>query len=302
MFDAPDSGRPTPPAATEPAPAPPHGRGRRVDVGGRRLHVACAGPADARPPVLLEAGGFGVGADWAVVQARLSDRRRTLAYDRAGLGLSDPGPEPRDAAAVVDDLQALLAAVNLRGPYILAAHSSAATYVQLFALRRPEAVCGLVLVDAIPAEAMADRKVTERLKGAERFAGLAPLAARFGLLRAADGLAGDPIGLPEAAAAERRAAFASERHNHWAAAEARAQLRDGERVRAAGELSRELPVAVVTSVGDAVLREHMEAPARRSRRGWAEHVEGANAATLLGRHADAVVRAVDHVARLGRGR
>lgn len=293
MFDAPEPLSDAPAVAAEPPPA----RGRLVDVGGRRLHVTCDGPADARPPVLLESGGFGVGADWAVVQGKLAETRRTLAYDRAGLGLSDPAGEPRDAAAIVDDLQALLAATNLRGPYILVAHSTAAAYAQLFALRRPEATCGLVLIDAIPVEAMSDRKVAERVRGSERFAGLAPMAARFGLLRAADGLAGDPIGLPEAAAAEKRAAFRSERHNHWGAVEAREQLRDGELVRDAGELSRELPVAVVTSIGDTALRDHLEAPARRSRRGWAEHVEGANSATLLGRHAGAVVRAIEHVAR-----
>ena len=293
MFDADEPATALPSVAAEPPPA----RGAMVDLGGRRLHVTCEGPADGRPPILLEAGGFGIGADWAVVQTRLA-ARRTLAYDRAGLGLSDPAEAPRDASAIIDDLQALLAVVNLRGPYILVAHSSAAAYAQLFALRRPEAVCGLVLVDAIPAEAMADRKVIERVRGAEWFAGFAPWAARVGLLKAADPLAGDPIGLPEAAAAEKRAAFVSERHNHWAAAELQAQLQDGELVRAMGELSRELPVAVVSSVGDAALREHMEAPARRSRRGYAELVEGANSATLLGRHADAVVRAVEHVARL----
>ena len=234
MFDAPDSDQPAPAVSAGPGPA----RGRMFDVGGRRLHVTCDGPRDGRPPILLEAGSFGVGADWARVQEKLARTRRTLAYDRAGLGLSDPGPEPRDADAVVDDLQALLAATNLRGSYILVGHSTAAAYVQLFALRRPEAVCGLVLIDAIPAEAMGDRKVAERVRGAERFAGLAPWAARMGLLRAADGLAGDPIGLPEVAAAEKRAAFASERHNHWGAVEAREQLRDGETVRAFARTAR----------------------------------------------------------------
>lgn len=295
MFDAADLAAETAPAvAAGPAPAAE----ARVSIGERALHVVLEGPADGRPTVILEAGAFGIAADWAVVQPRCAARLRCLAYDRAGLGRSDPGPEPRDAAAVVDDLQALLAAMNLRGPYVLVAHSLAASHAQLFALRRPEAVVGLVLVDAIPPQAMADRKVAERVKGSEWFAGFAPLAARLGLLRAADPLAGDPIGLPEAAAAAKRAAFRDEAHNHWAAAEAREQLKDGEAARAAGELSRELPVAVIHSVGDAGLREHLEAPARRSRRGYAELVEGANSATILGpRHADAVLRGIDHVAR-----
>ncbi len=237
-----------------------------------------------------------------MVQGRLADERLTLAYDRAGLGASDPGSEPRDCAAVVDDLQALLAALNARGPYVLCAHSTAAAYAQLFALRRPEAVSGLVLVDPVPPAAMADRRMLDRLRGSERVAGLAPMAARWGLLRAADPLAGDPIGLPPAAAAAKRDAFASERHNRWGAAEAHEWLADAETAHEAGELSRELPVAVVTVGGSENVRDLLQAPARRSRRGYVEHVEAANGATILGaRHAGAVVRAVEHVIRYGHG-
>ena len=66
---------------------------------------------------MLEAGSFGFSADWAAVQARLAaEGLRSLAYDRAGLGLSDPGPEPRDSQAIVGDLEALLAALGETGP------------------------------------------------------------------------------------------------------------------------------------------------------------------------------------------
>ena len=297
MYDAEAEPSPTPPEPGEDAAA-----GRRVDVGGRALHAVVRGPA-TRPAVVFEAGPFGIAADWAVVQARLAVARMTLSYDRAGLGASDPGPGPRDGAAIVDDLQALLAAANLAGPYVLVAASLAAFHAQLFALRRPEAVSGLVLVDPVPAEAMRDRRVAERVRGSERMAGLAPAAARWGLLRAADPLAGDPIGLPAAAAAAKHDAFASERHNAAAAAEAREWLLDAGEARNAGELSRELPVAVVTVGGDAPLRELLQAPARRSRRGYVAHVEAANGATILGaRHADAVVQAVEHVVRFAEAR
>jgi pimeloyl-ACP methyl ester carboxylesterase len=57
------------------------------------MHVVPVGPAERQPLVLLEAGSTGFSADWAMVQARLAARGvRSLAYDRAGLGLSDPGP------------------------------------------------------------------------------------------------------------------------------------------------------------------------------------------------------------------
>ncbi|MGH6957440.1 MAG: alpha/beta hydrolase, partial [Caulobacteraceae bacterium] len=82
-------------AAETSDPRTPYGRGRRVGIeDGRRLRLVEAGPASSpRPLVLLEAGSFGFSADWAAVQEKLAaEGLRSLAYDRAGLGGSDPGP------------------------------------------------------------------------------------------------------------------------------------------------------------------------------------------------------------------
>lgn len=284
-----------PAGAAVPA-APP--RGRMVDIGGRGLHLVCSGPRGAIPTVVFEAGAFGTSADWAVVQDRISDRMHACAYDRAGLGLSDPGPEPRDSRAVAADLSALLKASNERGPFILVAHSMAPVHAYVFALEHPDLVAGLVLVDGTPPEAMTDPRIAGMVKSFGVAAALAPVAARIGLLWAADPFAGDPIGVSGQAAADKRRAFASARHNHWGAVEAKDWIRDGEEARAAGELSRELPVAVVSATGDAHLRAALEAPARRSRRGYVEHVSGANHATLLGpKFADAIVRGIEFVKR-----
>ena len=272
-------------------------RGRMIDIGGRRLHLVAAGPRQA-PTVVLEAGPFGGAADWAVVQARIDGRLRTVAYDRAGLSLSDPGPEPRDSASVVMDLHLLLAQTMERAPLILVAHGLSGVHAHLYAMNHPDIVAGLVLVDAAPPEALSDTRLAGKMRDAQRVAGLAPLAARLGLMRAAE-FAGDPIGLPPEAAAEKRQAFTSARHNHWAAVEMRDWERDAAEARAAGELSRELPVASITVAGaDSRVRRLQEEPARRSRRGYVEFVEGANAATILGpRFADAIVRGVEHVAQ-----
>src|SRR5579871_4348327 len=107
-------------------------RGKMIDIGGRRLHLIAEGAPGARPTVLLEAGAFGFSADWGVVQQRLAASGwHVLAYDRAGLGVSDPGPEPRDGQAVIDDLDALLAKTGERGPFILVGHSMAGLYLRL---------------------------------------------------------------------------------------------------------------------------------------------------------------------------
>ena len=148
-----------------------------VDIGdGRRSRLVCAGPSGgADLTVLMESGAFGLAADWGVVQERLTARgQRSCAYDRAGLGWSDPGPEPRDGLAVVSDLEKLLAASGERGPFILVGHSMAGLYLRLFAARNPALVAGVVLVDATTPEAMDEPLVRQFV---DHFIGLARLAA-----------------------------------------------------------------------------------------------------------------------------
>src|ERR1700744_3591098 len=126
--------------------APP--RGEMVDVGGRRLRVVRAGPKGERPTIVLEHGAFGCASDWAVVQERLAAKGlASLAYDRAGLGHSEPGPKPRDGRAIVSDLAAVLRELNERGPIVLAGHSMGGLMVRLYALTHPEQVLGVVMVD-----------------------------------------------------------------------------------------------------------------------------------------------------------
>src|SRR5271154_728342 len=70
-------------------------RGELIDIGGgRRIRLICEGPKGVGPTVLFEAGAFGFSADWGVVQERAVARGwRACSYDRAGMGISDPGPE-----------------------------------------------------------------------------------------------------------------------------------------------------------------------------------------------------------------
>src|SRR5215469_9973864 len=68
--------------------------GARVDLGTHKLNIVCTGSPDARPVVILEAGGGGASAAWSAVQAALPVAICACAYDRAGSGKSDPGPSP----------------------------------------------------------------------------------------------------------------------------------------------------------------------------------------------------------------
>lgn len=131
------------------AQKPPSGSapGVLVDIGGHKLHLRCVGPSSGRPTIILKAGGGGFSRDWSLVQDLLSPRVRSCAYDRAGLGWSEPGPAPRTMRQEVFELHALLEAAKVPGPFVLVGQSIGGLLVRLYAERYSNDVVGTVLVD-----------------------------------------------------------------------------------------------------------------------------------------------------------
>jgi pimeloyl-ACP methyl ester carboxylesterase len=69
------------------------GPGEMVDVGERRLHMNCVGQGS--PTVVLDAGLGYTSVEWSGwVQPEVAKRTRVCAYDRAGMGWSEPEPGP----------------------------------------------------------------------------------------------------------------------------------------------------------------------------------------------------------------
>jgi pimeloyl-ACP methyl ester carboxylesterase len=119
--------------------------GQLVDVGGYRLHIQCAGTGS--PTVILDAAADMMSADWGWIQPAVAQHTRVCAYDRAGMGWSDPGPLPRDAQHISAELHTLLTKAKLTGPYVLVGHSAGGLYVRMYAAQYPDDVVGMVLVD-----------------------------------------------------------------------------------------------------------------------------------------------------------
>ena len=277
----------------------PRFRGEKIDLGGRVLRVVRAGPPGERPLVVLEHGAFGCAADWAVVQEKLAAKGvRSIAYDRAGIGHSDPGPAPRDGRAVVADLASLLRALGEPGPYVVVGHSMGGLMARLFALTYPESVVGLVLVDAVTPDVM---KTPAGPHAVRAFGGMlrwVSRGAQFGMMHPVSFVSGNLIGLTGEAAVEKRRIHASGAHARGAAEEVARWPATSEQA-AEGELPADLPVAVVTAGAarkSAWLKTIQAVPALASRHGYVEHVAHANHANLLGRRfGDPIVRGVEHV-------
>ena len=172
--------------------APP---GRMVDAGGQRLHVVCAGSAG--PPVLFEAGIAASSLSWTLVMREAAAFSRACAYDRAGLGWSEPSRSPRSTARMMSELRGVLTAAAGSQPAVLVGHSFGAFLVLAFAAHHPREVAALVLVDP-PTEwdDMTPRQ-SRMLRGAIQLSRLGGLLARVGVVRA--GLAlltGSAPGIP----------------------------------------------------------------------------------------------------------
>src|SRR5215207_11677139 len=109
-------------------PAP----GEMVDVGGYSLHLHCTGEGGA-PTVVMDAGGGGTVRDWQLVQPKVADFARVCTYDRAGMGWSDSGAQPRTSQQIVKELHTLLSKAEVRGPFVLVGHSFGGTNMQVYA-------------------------------------------------------------------------------------------------------------------------------------------------------------------------
>jgi pimeloyl-ACP methyl ester carboxylesterase len=98
------------------------------------------------PAVVLEAGAGNGAETWQRVIPLLAPHVRVAAYDRAGLGGSDPAPGLATIDRMTGDLASAITGLGAR-PCVLAGHSLGGILVQLLAFRQPDLVAGLVLVD-----------------------------------------------------------------------------------------------------------------------------------------------------------
>jgi pimeloyl-ACP methyl ester carboxylesterase len=146
------------------APSVVSSRDATLTVNGQNLHIETSG--DAGPTVVFEAGLGNDLSTWKLVAGPVATFARVVLYDRAGLGQSLP--MTKNSAVTADEvamnLHGLLAAADIRPPYILVGHSLGGLYVQMFARRYPKEVSGVVLLDSSSADAPSELKTRARLE------------------------------------------------------------------------------------------------------------------------------------------
>ena len=137
--------------------------GKLVDVSGMKMHIDCTGAGS--PTVILDAGLGDTYLSWRKVQPEIAKVTHVCAYDRAGLGYSDPSSGPRTSRTIAEELHALLQSAQVSPPYILVGHSMGGYDVRLYNNLYPTEVVGMVLVDSSHPEQ--EKRFPPELKGME---------------------------------------------------------------------------------------------------------------------------------------
>lgn len=111
----------------------------------------CSGTETGAPTVILETGNGGTQSTLTPIEDALVDRTVVCAYDRAGVGLSDPPPKrPRPVTDVVADLEGFLKAAKIEPPYFVIGNSAGGVVAFMFVQANPNDVAGFVVMNAMP--------------------------------------------------------------------------------------------------------------------------------------------------------
>lgn len=116
-----------------------------VQVDGRIVHIECMGSG---PRSFLLDAGAGAGVfEWFRLMPLLARVGRVCAFERPGLGWSDPGPGEHDALAAADNLSRLVRAARVQTPFIYVGHSLGANFAQVYAAKHRSDVAALILLE-----------------------------------------------------------------------------------------------------------------------------------------------------------
>jgi 3-oxoadipate enol-lactonase len=117
-----------------------------IDANGVSIHYEVAG---AGPSVVLLHEMGGTLDSWDGVAPELARGYRTLRYDQRGAGLSEKVRRPYTNDTLVDDLEAVLAALRLEPPFHFVGVAAATAQALVFMHRHPERIGSFVFCNPL---------------------------------------------------------------------------------------------------------------------------------------------------------
>ena len=107
--------------------------------------MRCTGTGS--PTVIMESGDESTSDYYEFAESSIAKVTTTCVYDRANLGASDPDPGPRGLAELAGDLDSVIEAAEIPGPYVMVGSYGGGYIVAGYAFAHPEQVAGLVFVE-----------------------------------------------------------------------------------------------------------------------------------------------------------
>lgn len=185
--------------------------GQFIDVNGLRVYTRIKGQGE---PALVLLHGLGSSTvSWDDVAGSLSSRQQVIALDRPGFGLTArpmrgewSGASPYGADAQADMIVGLLDILNVRQA-VLVGHSAGGTVAAVTALKYPDRVRALVLVDAAIYQGGGAPAWTQPLLGTPQMRWYGPLLVRYIFGQRGDSLIASAWYNPSKITPERLAAY-----------------------------------------------------------------------------------------------
>lgn len=124
---------------------------RMVSVDGKAMRIWTAGLENRKPGqpvVILESGGGGGLEHFKPIFGQIAERVPVFAYDRRGIGQSEPDTVPQTFDRVAQSLHALLRETQVAPPYVMVGASYGGALIRKFGMLFPSEVAGFVYLDA----------------------------------------------------------------------------------------------------------------------------------------------------------
>jgi len=110
------------------------------------MYIYCVGTGS--PVLVIESGLSSDSLGWYGVQRELSKITRVCAYDRSGLGWSEPRSPPRDAQNIARQLRGLLVEAGVPMPFVPVGWSAGGLYVREYAGQFSNDIAGIALIES----------------------------------------------------------------------------------------------------------------------------------------------------------
>ena len=144
--------------------------GQMVEVNGSMMHIRSMGDGEQTIVIMPGLGTALPSSSFAPFARERATDFTVVIIDYFGTGFSNQVDTPRTNANFADEIRQALFAGGFEPPFILMPHSASGAYADYFAIRHPDEVTALVLLDTVHTHKHLEPNATELLVQLSRFA------------------------------------------------------------------------------------------------------------------------------------